>query len=170
MSTPRIEAAVLVPVVEDAHDPSLVFIVRTDFGPHAGQVAFPGGRREPQDISLVDTALREFEEELGVPRASVTVTETLSPMDTWSSGFRVTPVVGRLLRTSPWRPDPREVEEVLEIPVASLQDPANRGEVERMGLVVPCIRVERHVIWGLTYRILERLPGPLSSSGRRSSA
>jgi len=154
---PLTEAAVLVPLTEGARGPSLVFIVRTDHGPHAGQVAFPGGRRDDRDASPQDTALRELEEELGVPRAAVTVTGSLEPMDTWSSGYRVTPVVGRLSAAPAWRPDPREVKAVLEIPLAALRDPANRGETERMGHRLPCLTVDGHVIWGLTYRILERL-------------
>jgi 8-oxo-dGTP pyrophosphatase MutT (NUDIX family) len=156
-TTDLIEAAVLVPVAERADGTSLIFIVRTDFGPHGGQVAFPGGRRAPQDASPVETALREFEEELGVPRSFLTVTDTLPALETRSTGYRVTPVVARLERTPAWRPDPREVEEVLEIPLSVLRDDANRGETARVGRVFPCIRAGEHVIWGLTHRILERV-------------
>jgi len=152
-----IDAAVLVPLVRTGDGLSLVFIVRTDFGPHAGEVAFPGGRHEEGDASRVDTALREFEEELGVSRDVVTVERTLARTHTLTTGYRVTPVLGRLDALPEWRPDPREVARVLHVPLDALRDPANRGRTDWSGHAYPCIRTAGHVIWGLTYRILEQV-------------
>ncbi|MBZ0269631.1 CoA pyrophosphatase, partial [bacterium] len=140
MPNAPIDAAVLVPVVHTGDGLSLVFIVRTDFGAHAGEVAFPGGQREPGDASHVDTALREFEEELGVRRDVVTVERTLAPTRTLTTGFRVTPVLGRLDALPEWRPDPREVAGVLHVPLPALLEAANRSRTEWAGHAYPCIR------------------------------
>jgi 8-oxo-dGTP pyrophosphatase MutT (NUDIX family) len=165
LPTDPIDAAVLVPVVRADDGLSLVFIVRTDFGPHAGEVAFPGGQRAPGDASFEETALREFEEELGVSRDAVTLLHTLSPTRTIATGFRVTPVVGRLDRLPSWRPDPREVVRVLPLPLRTLRDGAKRGEIDRAGTPYPCIYAAGHVIWGLTFRILERVLPLLPGAG-----
>jgi len=157
-------AAVLVPLIEGAPaGPTLVFILRTDRGPHGGQIAFPGGVREDGDASAADTALREFEEEMGVPRNVVDVLETLPEMLTVTTGYEVTPVIGRLPGGLSWRPDPAEVVDVLEIPIAALEDPGNRTETEvhyagwSAPRRFPAIAAGGRVIWGLTYRILERV-------------
>src|SRR5262245_21894865 len=115
MSSPLRPAAVLVPWIPDAlGGPTLVFILRTSRGPHGGQVAFPGGVREQDDLTPSDTALREFEEEVGVSRDVVDVIETLPEMLTVTTGYEVTPVIGRLPAGLVWRPHPSEVVEVFE--------------------------------------------------------
>ena len=156
-------AAVLVPLIADPKAPAVVFILRTERGPHGGQVSFPGGVREAGDRSAAETALREFEEELGVARTVVDVIETFPEMLTVTTGYEVTPVIGRIPAGLSWRPDPEEVVEVLEIPLDELRKPENRRET----LVhysawpeprsFPCIVAGGQTIWGLTYRILERV-------------
>jgi 8-oxo-dGTP pyrophosphatase MutT (NUDIX family) len=164
MSTALRRAAVLVPLVLDAPGgPSLVFIVRTKHGPHGGQVAFPGGVREAADPDAAATALREFEEELGVSRAVVELVETCPEMLTISTGFQVTPVIGRIPSGLSWRPDAREVADVFDVPLVELTRPENRREIDvliREGSPprrFPAIEAAGHTIWGLTYRILERV-------------
>ena len=163
MDRPLIPAAVLVPLLGAGPTSSLVFIRRTNHGPHGGQIAFPGGMRDATDRSAEETALREFEEELGVPRGVVDVLETLPEVLTVTTGYEVTPVVGRLPAGLTWQPDPREVAEVFEVTRAALEDPANRTETEisypgwSTPRPFPCIRTQGRVIWGLTYRILERV-------------
>lgn len=163
------EAAVLVPRIERDDAPlSLVFIHRSKQGRHGDQIAFPGGRIEPDDPTPVAAALREFEEELGVDRDEVEVLESLPPMETRTTRYRVFPVLGRLRRLPAWSPDPREVAGVLVIPVSELWRPENRGEAVMAfstwpaPRAVPYIQAGGHRIWGLTYRILEivlpRLP------------
>ena len=159
----RIPAAVLIPLVGTGRDASLVFIRRTDHGPHGGQIAFPGGMRDAADRTPLETALREFEEELGVARNVVEVLRVLPDVLTVTTGYEVTPVIGRIPAGLAWRPDPREVAEVFEVARRDLEDPARRGtvDIEYRGWdgprAFPCIRAGHHVIWGLTFRILERV-------------
>lgn len=159
----RVEAAVLVPLhVGPAGERRIVLIERTPHGVHGGDVALPGGRREPGDASLRETAVRETVEELGVPRSTVVALLDLDPVATRSTGFLVTPVVGRLLAVPPvWRPQEREVAAVLDVAVAALLDPAAAGEqgVEYGGrlVTVPVLRLGERVVWGLTLRILAPL-------------
>ncbi|MFN8179744.1 MAG: CoA pyrophosphatase [bacterium] len=162
MSPPPVPAAVLVPLIP-AHPagPSLVFILRTAGGPHGGQISFPGGVREDADRSPEETALREFEEELGVPRTVVDVIETLPDMLTVTTGYEVTPVLGRLPAGLAWRPDPAEVVDVLEFSLAELTLADNRRELTLHypswpePRTFPCIVTRGYTIWGLTFRILE---------------
>jgi len=170
-SLPR-EAAVLVPRIEREDAPlSLVFIHRSKQGRHGDQIAFPGGRIEPDDPTPVAAALREFEEELGVDRGQVEVLGSLPALETRTTGYRVHPVLGRLRRLPTWSPDPREVAGVLVIPVSELWRPENRGETMMAfgdwpaPRAVPYIQAGPHRIWGLTYRILDLVrprlaPGP----------
>lgn len=164
MATSFQRAAVLVPLVPDAPGgPSLVFIVRTEHGPHGGQIGFPGGVREAADPDAAATALREFEEELGVSRNVVEVIETFPEMLTVTTGYEVTPVIGRIPAGLAWRPDAREVAGVFEVPLTELLRPENRREIDihyaewAAPRRFPAIEVSGHTIWGLTYRILERV-------------
>jgi len=91
-----IDSAVLAPLYRDAQGRlRLVFILRTPAGRHGGQIAFPGGRREPEDPDLLTTALREAEEEIGLARQLVEVLVALPIVDTVATGFRVAPFLGR---------------------------------------------------------------------------
>jgi 8-oxo-dGTP pyrophosphatase MutT (NUDIX family) len=155
-----IPAAVLVPVVLHPA-PSVVLTLRTEHLPtHAGQVSFPGGRIEPGDVSPEGAALREAEEEIGLPCAVVEVVGRL-PTYITGTGFRVTPVLGLLPPPVAPRPDPREVAEVFELPLAALTGPPGPYEEEtvlrgrlRRYWVVPH---ERHRIWGATAAMLVAL-------------
>ena len=119
-------AAVLCGLVERAGALHVVLTRRAaHLNQHAGQVAFPGGKIDAADPTAMDAALREAEEEIGLPPAQVRILGTLDQYQT-STGFRVTPFVG--LIDPAWRPapDPGEVEEVFEPPLEFLMDPANR--------------------------------------------
>lgn len=127
---------------------------------HPGQVAFPGGKREPQDASLDATALREAHEEIGLPPGQVELLGRLPPHET-VTGFRVTPVVGRVLSAFDARPEAGEVEEAFTVPLRHLADPASyvvrarlwRG-AERRYYAAPW---GPHYIWGATARICRAL-------------
>jgi 8-oxo-dGTP pyrophosphatase MutT (NUDIX family) len=126
---------------------------------HRGQISLPGGAHEPEDPTLVHTALRETHEELGIPPEAVEVLLELEAEYVAVSGFLVTPVVGRLAAPPAFCPDPREVERVIEVPVAHLLDPAvvrmeERGTYLRNS---PVYQYEQHEIWGATARILSRI-------------
>src|SRR5437879_13163321 len=92
-----VDSAVLAPLYRDANGRlRLVFIRRSPFGVHGGQIAFPGGRREPGDPDLLTTALRESEEEIGLDRRLVEITATLPVLDTAAAAFAFAPYLGRL--------------------------------------------------------------------------
>ena len=119
------QAAVLVPLVRHEDGLTVLLTRRTDhLAHHAGQIAFPGGRREPEDPDAIAAALRETHEELGIPPARVTVIGTLGPYVT-STGYEVIPVVGLLDPPVELAPDPHEVADAFEVPLAFLVDPAN---------------------------------------------
>jgi 8-oxo-dGTP pyrophosphatase MutT (NUDIX family) len=156
-------AAVLLPFYRDPSGAlRLVLIERTPHGVHGGQVALPGGKHEPADNGMRDTAVRETCEELGLLPADLEVLAELPALRTRTTGYLVWPFVARLRTVpSPWRPREQEVAAVLDVGVAELAAPAARGE-EEMNFAawhtrprVPVRRIDGHVLWGLTLRILE---------------
>jgi 8-oxo-dGTP pyrophosphatase MutT (NUDIX family) len=123
-------AAVLFPIVRHAAGTTVLFTQRTaHLRDHAGQVSFPGGRVEAADASPVHTALRETEEEIGLSRERVEVLGFLPEYRT-GTGFRITPVVALVEPPFDLRPDPFEVADVFEVPLAFLLDPANHQQHE----------------------------------------
>lgn len=135
-------------------------------GPHSGQISFPGGAYEKNhDRDLRETALRESEEELGIRPANVEVLGALSNLYVAPSGYLVTPYVGWSERRPEFVLDPREVDQVLEIPVAHLIDPAHRKQEIRelkWGLTnVPYFSFPEHEtehkIWGASAMMLAEL-------------
>ncbi len=160
----KTEAAVLVPVFRDAAgEPVLVLVRRREGGDHGGQIAFPGGKREAGDGSMLAAALRETEEEIGVSPDRVEVLADLPEVETRTTGYRVFPFLVRVAPPSRWRPAEAEIAEVLEVRLEDLARPEARGRaVEAFPTwpeprEVPFFRVGRHRLWGLTYRILEPL-------------
>jgi 8-oxo-dGTP pyrophosphatase MutT (NUDIX family) len=169
---PAVPGAVALVLFEDPPgDWRLPLILRPDSAPtHAGQVAPPGGRAEPGEAPT-QTALRELAEELGVAAESAIVLGALSPVYTVVSGFRIEPIVMYSRQRPVYRPDPREVVEVLEMPIETLPAPnAVRIETRRFpfGLSeVPYYPLGRHKVWGATAMMLAELAalwpaGPLA--------
>ena len=121
-------AAVLLLVVNHPGDPTVVFTQRTaDLADHAGQISFPGGRCDAADRTPERTALREAEEEVGIPADRVEILGRLPEYHT-STGYAVTPVVGWAEPPLVYRPDPREVADVFEVPLAFLLEPRNHRQ------------------------------------------
>ena len=154
-------AAVLVPIVDRPSGLSVIFTQRTShLKAHSGQVSFPGGRAEPSDPTPEFTALREANEEIGLQMERVEVLARL-PEYLTRTGFRVTPVVGLITLPFDLVPDPREVEEVFEVPLAYLLDPSNHARETRelqgrtVGYYV--VRYESRTIWGATAGMLMNL-------------
>jgi 8-oxo-dGTP pyrophosphatase MutT (NUDIX family) len=152
------DAAVLVPLVNRAEGLRLLFTQRTPhLDDHAGQISFPGGRVEADDASREDTALRETEEEVGLARGSVAVLGRL-PEYAIPSGFRITPVVGWIEPPLALTPDPFEVADVFEAPLAHFlvaghyqrREYRFRGR-HRHYMAVP---YEGRYIWGATAGML----------------
>jgi len=124
-------AAVLVPIIAHGAGLTVLFTQRTaHLKAHSGQVSFPGGRAEPGDASPEETALRESEEEIGLPRARVEILARLPEYFT-RTGFRVTPVVGLVQPPLDLTPDPHEVEAVFEVPLSFLLDVRNHRRQTR---------------------------------------
>lgn len=154
-------AAVLVPLVDRPEGLQVMLTRRTDhLAHHAGQVSFPGGRQEDHDDGPVACALRESEEETGLPPSRVDVLGFLDDYLTVTN-FRVVPVVGLVAPPFTLRPDPFEVAEVFEVPLSFLADPANHQRVDRTldGRSRPYYAMPygRHYIWGATAGMLINL-------------
>jgi len=166
LAAPR-DAAVLVPIVAHASGTTVLLTQRTlHLRHHSGQVAFPGGRVEAGDPSPVDAALREAREEVGLEPSRVEVIGRL-PVYLTGTGFRVTPVVGLVVPGFDPRPDPHEVAQVFEVPLAFLMDPRHhqRRRVrlaagERTFFAMPYRppgAADEHFIWGATAAMLRNL-------------
>jgi 8-oxo-dGTP pyrophosphatase MutT (NUDIX family) len=132
---------------------------RSDLRQHAGQISFPGGRVDPSDTDLPDTALREASEEIGLPRDAVTLLGALTPVWVRASDFAIYPFVGAIERPASWIPAASEVEEILELSLRDLaasyaQQTIRRGE--RL-IDTPTFAAGDETIWGATGRILTDL-------------
>ncbi|MFO7786249.1 MAG: CoA pyrophosphatase [Halospina sp.] len=150
-------ASVLVPIT-NARDPEIVLTRRAARnGPHSGQVAFPGGMADEEDEGPVATALRETHEEIGLPPERVELLGELSQVVSLH-GILVTPYVGLVPETYPYRAEPGEVETVFQVPVRWLLDDrrsrTDEISVHDWRLYVPCYRWQEHDIWGLSAVIL----------------
>jgi len=153
-------AAVLIPIVMRA-ELTVLFTTRSQHLPrHAGQVSFPGGRSEPADLSLTATALREMEEEIGIRPEYVSVAGYLDAYETVTH-FAVLPVVGMVQDSFTLTIDGREVDDVFEVPLSVLLDPASleeqrldfNGQTRR----VYAFRYGQYRIWGATAAMIVNL-------------
>jgi 8-oxo-dGTP pyrophosphatase MutT (NUDIX family) len=153
-------AAVLVPVFRDeARELRIVLVLRGAGGIHGGQVGLPGGRWEETDATMLDTALREAEEEVGLGAGDVEVVAALDPVDTRTSGFRVHPFLAVVKPPVEWRLAAGEIEGVATPLVRALADPAARREEALVGdRLFECVPLDDgHLLWGLTLRLLTPL-------------
>jgi 8-oxo-dGTP pyrophosphatase MutT (NUDIX family) len=152
------DAAVLVPLHGDPL--TAVFTERrADLRRHAGEISFPGGRQDEPDEDLRMTALREAEEEIGLPASEVELVGALPPVGTFVTGYRIYPFVGLIRSGHEWRPQETEVAEVLEF---SLRDLAAGHEMKRLvrkgvPIKTPTYTVGGHLVWGATGRIVQSL-------------
>ena len=147
-------AGVLVPLFEKLGALHVLLSRRTEsVEHHKGQISFPGGVREPSDRTILDTALRETEEEIGIHRPEIEVLGVLDDFQT-PSGFCITPVVAYLRSVPPLRLNPREVSEVFDVPLSFFLDNTNERVEQRFrgGIVakVYFYRFGEYEIWGAT--------------------
>jgi 8-oxo-dGTP pyrophosphatase MutT (NUDIX family) len=165
----QIPAAVLVPLflAGEEQEPHVVLTKRrADLRRHAGEISFPGGRRDAEDPSLEVTALREAEEEIGLARAQVSILGTLPSVSTFATNYVIHPFVGTIPAGVAWRLSAKEVDTVLELPLSRVRAGSERVPIERRGITfhTEAYVVDEHVIWGATARILadlfERLQPP----------
>jgi 8-oxo-dGTP pyrophosphatase MutT (NUDIX family) len=158
----QIPAAVLVPlfIAGAAQEPHVVLTRRrSDLRRHAGEISFPGGRRDAEDADLLTTALREAEEEIGLAREQVSLLGELPQTSTFATGYVIHPFVGTIPAGVAWRLSPREVEAVLELPLEAVRSGRTRTQLQRRGITfeTDAFVVEEHLIWGATARIIDHL-------------
>jgi 8-oxo-dGTP pyrophosphatase MutT (NUDIX family) len=164
LEPPRgVEAAVLVPLYQ--RDGRIVGVFtkrRADLRRHAGEISFPGGRRDAGE-ALEDTALREAWEEIALPREAVTLVGALRPTSTVVTNYVIYPFVGLLDRPGAFRPNPTEVDAVVELALDDLLAGFERKRLIRRGIPIRTgtYTVGGHFIWGATARILADLLGRL---------
>ncbi|MBA2567134.1 MAG: CoA pyrophosphatase [Thermoleophilaceae bacterium] len=157
--TGRTAAAVLVPLYLDRGELHAVFTKRrAELRRHAGEISFPGGRQDGGE-TLVTTALREAEEEIGLPREAVDLAGALPPTPTVVTSYRVHPFVGVIRPGHAWVPQPTEVEAVLELSLPALLRGHEMKRLARKGVPFKTVTytVGDHLVWGATARIVESL-------------
>lgn len=158
---PPRDAAVLIPIVEKRDEPTVIFTVRTaHLSSHAGQVAFPGGKIDKEDGGPTAAALREAEEEIGLVRGAVRPIGSLPPYLT-GSGYRVVPVVAEVAPDFQVVPNPYEVDDVFEVPLAFLMNPENHQKCSRIfngqDRYFYAMPFGERYIWGVTAGIVRSL-------------
>jgi 8-oxo-dGTP pyrophosphatase MutT (NUDIX family) len=160
-------AAVLVPLIDRADGMTVLLTQRTThLSAHAGQIAFPGGRIEQDDADAVAAALRETEEEVGLPRELVSV---IGRLDTYvtGTGFEITPIVGVIDPPYTLRIDPHEVAEAFEVPLSYILDARNHNRTERESAgrtrVFFVLPYQGRNIWGATAGMLVNLAEVLNT-------
>jgi 8-oxo-dGTP pyrophosphatase MutT (NUDIX family) len=156
----EILAAVLIPVFLKNDEYHLLFTKRTDLvKTHKGEICFPGGHYEPEDITMLATALRETNEEVGIPTRDIQVAGELDSTINASSGYIITSYVGFIPYPHTLKLEEREIVEALEVPISFLLDPANLREEmwNRNGreFLVQFYNYHERIIWGATGRILK---------------
>jgi 8-oxo-dGTP pyrophosphatase MutT (NUDIX family) len=164
-------AAVLLPVLTAAPEPRLVFTRRTEtLSRHAGEISFPGGLADPGE-SPAEAALRETREELGIPGEDVELLGALPSVPTHVSQILIVPFVGLLHLDPRLTPNAAEIADILEFPLARLEEVGEERMFEWEGATFPThvFEVEGHVIWGATARILRTFFDALRSQGARRS-
>jgi 8-oxo-dGTP pyrophosphatase MutT (NUDIX family) len=166
----RVSAAVLVPLYKENGKYHIVFIRRSIRVPtHQGQIAFPGGARHKSDKNMMETALRESEEEIGLHAPDVTILGELDDQITTTSNFIVTPFVGVMPWPYEFRLCEAEVERLLFVPLAALFDESHcKPEIEMLnGQEVSSFAYyyKGKRIWGATARILYKLLGFIKEIG-----
>ncbi|MCK5169213.1 MAG: CoA pyrophosphatase, partial [Bacteroidales bacterium] len=135
------------------------FIQRTEYnGPHSGQISFPGGKLEKRDKNIIETALRESHEEIGINTEKVNIIGQLTPLHIPISNFIVYPVIGMCEDTPTFKADINEVEKIIEIKLQDLINPNNCTSKEfkygDLSFVAPIYSPNKLTIWGATAMIL----------------
>jgi 8-oxo-dGTP pyrophosphatase MutT (NUDIX family) len=156
-----IDSAVVIPVYRTRDgELHIVMILRNPGGVHGGQIAFPGGKHDPVDETMLDTALRELREELGliVPREDILA--ELPMEQTRTTGYRVFPYVARIAVPEQWQIAEREIAELFDVKLSDLTRPGahdkmiDRFPTWQKAEQVSFYQIGSHRLWGLSYRIL----------------
>jgi 8-oxo-dGTP pyrophosphatase MutT (NUDIX family) len=164
----RTRAAVLVPLYLQRGELHCVFTKRRDdLRRHAGEISFPGGRQDEGEQELQATALREADEEIGLPPDAVEIVGALQPTPTMATGYSVYPFVGLIEPGRRWTPSAGEVAEVLEFSLADVRAGYARRRLVRRGIPIrtDTYCVGEHLIWGATARMLADLFDRIGAEG-----
>ncbi len=155
-------AAVLMLIVDSNDRPELILTKRKVYkGVHSGQISLPGGKREESDRNYQHTALRETEEEIGIPSSKIEVLAQLSELYIPPSNFLVQPFLGIMEEQTEFIAEESEVEQIIPVDLNQLFHPDTRGEhyVDARGhrIKVPAYKVDDHIIWGATAMMISEL-------------
>jgi len=151
-------SAVLIPLFYDQGQCHILFTERSDeVNFHKGQVCFPGGTQESSDSSLLQTALREIEEEISLKAKDVEILGELDDSLTLTSNYVISPFVAFITHPYPFKADGREIKEIFSVPLSFLMDEANFRQDSYD------YEYEGHIIWGATARILRQFVDLLKS-------
>ena len=158
------DAAILIPLYRSVEgEMHVVLVRRSEGGIHGGQLAFPGGKHEKRDMSMMDTALREAREEIGLETKMVKIIVHLPIVETKTTEFRVFPFLAGLAAPGKWCRSEREVTEIIDVKLSDLAQPeAHDREIEHFPTwpeprEISFYRVGPYRLWGLSYRILQPL-------------
>ncbi len=165
------KAGVLILIFPRKGDLSTILIKRTEYsGPHSGQISFPGGKTEKNDISQIETALREASEETGIDPDRISVLGTLTPLYIAVSNIEVLPVVGYADRQPDFLIDPVEVEYLIHISLKDLTGNSLRTEkklsINGITINAPGFEIQNEFIWGATAMILSEFTEVVSDAYR----
>jgi 8-oxo-dGTP pyrophosphatase MutT (NUDIX family) len=163
-------SAVLMPLFYNKGQYHVLFTKRSDeLNSHKGQVCFPGGTQQPGDLSLLQTALREAEEEIGLKAKDVEILGELDDCGTRGTGYIISPFVAFIPHPYPFKLNRNEVEQIFSVPLSALMDEANfspnyypaeyksvRCHSEWSEAISYAYEYEGHIIWGATARILKQ--------------
>jgi 8-oxo-dGTP pyrophosphatase MutT (NUDIX family) len=154
----RRASAVLIPLFYNQGQYHVLFTERSDeVNFHKGQVCFPGGTQEPSDSSLLQTALREIEEEIGLKAKNVEILGEFDDNVTLTSNYVISPFVAFIPHPYPLKADNKEIKEIFSVPLSFLMDEANFKQDSC------AYEYEGHIIWGATARILKQFIDLLKS-------
>ena len=163
--------SVLILFYEEDHKIKFPLILRATYdGVHSGQVGFPGGKFEPEDVNLFSTALREAEEEIGIERNDVAMLGSLTDLFIPPSNFLLHPQIGMIAYTPEFIPDPVEVVSVIEVPLDELMSELFVKEKEvtlsnGLTIVSPYYDLQGHHVWGATAMVLSELKTVIKELG-----
>ena len=159
---PKLSAVLVLFYPFEGHTHMVLMLRNAYPGVHSGQVSFPGGKKEEIDASLMMTALREAEEEVGVVPNSVEVLGQLTEVYIPPSGFLVEPYVALASDRPNFQPDPSEVQQLIEVPMHEFLHPENFTSRtipwrNGMSITVPCYVLQGHIVWGATAMMLSEM-------------
>ncbi|RVT71356.1 CoA pyrophosphatase [Flavobacterium sufflavum] len=163
------EAAVTMLFYPKNKETHLVLIVRNSYkGVHSAQIAFPGGKFEPEDADFQTTALRETEEEIGISRDKIEIIKAFSSLYIPPSNFMVYPFLGICREEIQFNPDPAEVAAIIELPLKVFRDDSiltieNLSTSYASLIEVPAFKIDGHIVWGATAMMLSELRDVLNS-------